>query len=138
MATREELRACTVPAIARLARSRDFRSAFAEVDCEPRHQIIIPALPDDTVGYVLDQLREAGGKAVLVLRTEEKLQIAALLPASPARIAVAEEDDTVTTVHEDCHVEMFFDYLAQVGTAVFRRCVAAKLVNQGPLQLTES
>jgi hypothetical protein len=125
------------PAIARLTLSRDFRCAFAEVADEPHHQTIIPALPDDTVGYVLDRLREAGGKAVLVLVMEEKLQIAALLPASPARIAVAEEDDTVTPVHEDCHVDMFFDYLAQVRTAIIKR-VAAKLLDQGPLQLTES
>jgi hypothetical protein len=97
--------------------------------------MIIPALPDDTVGYVLDRLREAGGMAVLVMLAEQGFQIAVLLPASPARIAVAEEDDTVIPVHEDCHVDMFFDYLAQVGTAIVKR-VAAKFVDQGPLQLT--
>ncbi len=134
MATREQLRARAVPVISRLARSRDFRSAFAELTNEPYDQTIIPALPDDTVGYVLDRLREAGGTAVLVLLTEQRLQIAVLLPASPARIAVAEEDDTVTPVHEDCHVDMFFDYLEDVGTAIIKR-VAAKLVDQGPLQL---
>lgn len=132
--TREERRLRAAPAIGRLIRSRDFRSAFAEVaDDDPHHQTIIPALPDDTVGYVLDRLREAGGKAVLVLLTEQTFQIAALLPASPARIAVAEEDDTVTPVHENCHVDMFFEYLARVGTMVVSR-VAAKLVAQGPLQ----
>jgi hypothetical protein len=68
-----------------------------------------------------------------VLLTKQKFQIAALLPASPARIAVAEEDDTLTPVHEDCHVDMFLDYLAKAGTVVVRR-VAAKLVDQGPLQ----
>lgn len=135
MATREQLRARTVPAIARLSRSRDFRSTFAEVTDEPRDQTIIPALPDDTVGYVLDRLREAGGTAVLVLLTERTLQIAALLPASDARIAVAEEDGSVTPVHEDCQVDMFFDYLTHVGTTVIKR-VAAKLVEHGPLQLT--
>jgi hypothetical protein len=138
VATREQLRARAVPVISRLARSRDFRSAFAELTNEPYDQTIIPALPDDTVGYVLDRLREAGGTAVLVLlteqRLEQRLQIAVLLPASPARIAVAEEDDTVTPVHEDCHVDMFFDYLADVGTAIIKR-VAAKLIDQGPLQL---
>ncbi|MGB6163609.1 MAG: hypothetical protein WBF75_13760 [Pseudonocardiaceae bacterium] len=134
MATREQLRARAVPVISRLARSRDFRSAFAELTNEPYEQTIILALPDDTVGYVLDRIREAGGTAVLVLLTEQRLQIAVLLPASPARIAVAEEDDTVTPVHEDCHVDMFFDYLEDVGTAVIQR-VAAKLVDQGPLQL---
>ncbi|MGH3826155.1 MAG: hypothetical protein ACRDQX_03125 [Pseudonocardiaceae bacterium] len=135
MDTREQRRARTVPAIARLARSRDFRSTFAEVANAPGDQTIIPALPDDTVGYVLDRLRDAGGTAVLVLMTEQTFRIAVLLPASDARIAVAAEDDTVTPVHEDCQVDMFFDYLAQVGTAIIKR-VAAKLVDHGPLQLT--
>jgi hypothetical protein len=36
-------------------------------------------------------------------------------------------------VHEDCHVDMFLDYLAQFGTVVIRR-VTAKLVDQGRLQ----
>jgi len=122
-----------VPAIARLVRSRDFRSAFAEAAYESHERTIIPALSDDTVGYVLDRLEDAGGNAVLVLLTEEKFQIAALLPASPARIAVAKEDGTLTPVHEDCHVDMFLDYLAQFGTVVIRR-VTAKLVDQGRLQ----
>lgn len=133
MVTREQLRLRAAPTIGRLVRSRDFRSAFAETANESHEQTIIPALPDDTVGYVLDRLRDAGGSAVLVLLTEEKFQIAALLPASAARIAVAEEDDTLTPVHEDCHVDMFLAYLAKVGTVVVRR-VAAKLVDQGPLQ----
>jgi hypothetical protein len=136
VATREQLRARTLPAIARLARSRDFRSTFAEVMNESSEQTIIPVLPDDTVGYVLDRVQEAGGSAVLVLLTETRFQIAALLPASEARIAVAEEDGTVTPMHEACRVDMFFDYLACVGTTVIKR-VAAKLVEQYPLQLTE-
>jgi hypothetical protein len=131
---REQLRARNLPAVARLARSRDFRATFAEVTTDSGQQTIILVLPDDTVGYVLDRLREAGGSAVLVLLTDEKLQIAALLPASPARIAVAEEDSTMTPMHEDSRVDMFFDYLTYVGTTVVRR-VAAKLVNEYPLQL---
>lgn len=134
MATREQRRANTVPAIARLARSRDFRSAFA-LTAGDRHQTIITALPDDTVGYVLDRLDDAGGVAVLVLLTDEALRIASLAPASEARMAVAAEDDQVTPVHPDSRVDMFFDYLERVGTAVARR-VAAQLVNHGPLQLT--
>ncbi|MGH3721105.1 MAG: hypothetical protein ACRDRI_20105 [Pseudonocardiaceae bacterium] len=41
----------------------------------------------------------------------------------------------MTVMHEDCQVDMFFDYLARVGTAIIKR-VAAKLVDHGPLQLT--
>jgi hypothetical protein len=48
---------------------------------------------------------------------------------------VAAEDDRMTPVHQDSRVDMFFDYLERVGTAVVRR-VAARLVDHGPLQLT--
>ncbi|MGH3872001.1 MAG: hypothetical protein ACRDSR_10895 [Pseudonocardiaceae bacterium] len=123
-----------MPAIARLARSRDFRSTFAEEAQEPHDQTIIPALADDTVGYVIDRLEEAGGTAVLVVLTGETFQIATLLPASDARIAVAVEDDTVPPVHENCQVSMLFDYLERVGTTVIKR-VAARLVDQGTFQL---
>lgn len=133
MATRAQLRARTVPAVARLARSRDFRSAFATA--VEHQQTIISVLPDDTVGYVLDRLDEAGGSGVLVLLTDDALRIASLAPASEARMVVAAEDDWATAVHQDSQVDMFFDYLERVGTAVVRR-VAARLVDHGPLQLT--
>ena len=133
MATRAQLRARTVPAVARLARSRDFRSVFATAG--ERQRTIISVLPDDTVGYVLDRLDEAGGSGVLVLLTDEVLRIALLAPASEARMVVAAEDDRATPVHQDSQVDMFFDYLERVGTAVVRR-VAARLVDHGPLQRT--
>lgn len=133
VATRAQLRARTVPAVARLARSRDFRSAFAKAG--ERQQTIISVLPDDTVGYVLDRLDEAGGSGVLVLLTDEVLRIASLAPASEARMVVAAEDDRATPVQQDSQVDMFFDYLERVGTAVVRR-VAARLVDHGPLQRT--
>jgi hypothetical protein len=126
---RAQLRARTVPTVARLARSRDFRSAFAPAG---GHQLtIISVLPDDTVGYVLDRLDESGGSpGVLVLLTDESLRIASLVPASEAPLAVAAEGDQVTRVHQDSRADMFFDYLEQVGTAVVRR-VAARLVDHG-------
>lgn len=132
--TREQLRTRMLPDISRLVRSRDFRSTFAEVFTNPQ-QTIIAALPDDTMGYVLDRLRDAGGTAVLVMPKGKHFEIAALAPASPARIAVAEEDDTLTQVNEACDVDLLFAYLKRVGTAVISR-VAAKLVDQGQLQLT--
>ena len=132
MATRAELRARTVPAVARLARSRDFRAALAPVG---GYQLtIISVLPDDTVGYVLDRLDEAGGSGVLVLLTEESLRIAVLEPASQARSLAAVEDNHLAMVHWDSRVDMFLDYLERVGTVVVRQ-VAARLINHGPLQL---
>jgi len=120
-----------VPAVARLARSRDFRSAFAPVG--ERRQAIIPVLADDTVGYVWDRLDDAGGSAVLVLLAGGALRIASLTPASEARIVVAAEDDQVLPVHRDSRVDLFLDYLERVGDAVVQR-VAARMVDHGPLQ----
>ena len=133
MATREQLRAQTVPAVARLARSRDFRSAFAPAG--ERQQTIISVLPDDTVGYVLDRLDDAGGVAVLVLLADGLLRIASLAPAPEARIVAAAEDDQVIPIHQDSRVDLFFDYLERVGTAVVRR-VAARLVDHGSSALS--
>lgn len=69
-----------------------------------------------------------------MLLTDEALRIASLAPASEARMTGAAEDDQVTPVHQDGRVDMFFDYLERVGTAVVRR-VAARLVDHGRLQL---
>lgn len=131
VATRAQLRARTVPVVARLARSRDFRSAFAAAG---NRQTIISVLPDDTVGYVLDRVDEAGGSAVLVLLTDEALRIATLGPESAARLDVAAADDRVSAVREDSRVDMFFRYLEWEGSVVVRR-VAAQLVDYGPLHL---
>jgi hypothetical protein len=134
VASREQRRAQTIPAVARLARSRDFRSTFAEVAAEPGKQTIISALPDDTLDYVFDRLRDAGGTAILVLLTNQTFHIATLQPASEARLEVAKEDGRVIEVHETCRVDMFFHCLEVLGATVVER-VAAKLVNHGPVQL---
>ena len=74
------------------------------------------------------------GTAVLVMPKGNDFEMAALTPASPARIAVGRRH-LVTQVNEACDVEMLFAYLNQVGTAGIRR-VAAKPVDHGQLQLT--
>lgn len=102
-----------------------------------------PWLPDDTLSYVFDRLQEAGGTAVLVLATKDdegadQFQIAALRPASDARIEVAKQDGSIADVNERCRVDMFFYCLVGMGgTAVIRR-VAAKLIDSGPLELAPS
>lgn len=129
MASREQQRAAAVPAIAQLARSPDFRSVFTIAG--GYQQVIIPALPDDTVRYVLDRLAEAGGRGVLVLVTEcGVMLVASLAPVSEARLGVAIDDEQVATVHPDVRVDMFFDYLQQVETVVVHRVTARLVDNQ--------
>lgn len=134
MATREQRRAMLVPSLARLSRTQDFRTAFAKVTGRSHQQTIIVALPDDRVGYVCDRLREAGGIAALAMLDGEVCRIAFLWPASPARLAVAEEDDTLAQLHEESTVDLFFDLLLFRRTLVIES-VAAQLADQCELQL---
>ena len=92
--------------------STDFRSAFAPAG--ERQQTIISVLPDDTVGYVLDRLDDAGRVAVLVLLADGLLRITPLAPAPEARIVVAAEDDQVLPIHQDSRADLFLDYLERV------------------------
>jgi hypothetical protein len=126
---REQQRALTVPAIARVTSSRDFRTQLAE--CLPGSataQTIIPTLPDDTMSYVWERLVEAGGSAVLALLDKGTLTLAVLSPASAARVALALEEDSDLSVSDDAPVDFFLYCLAQSrGSAVISR-VAARLV----------
>lgn len=83
----------------------------------------------------LDYVQEAGGTAVVAMAADDgTCKIAALWPASEARLAVAKEGDTITDVHEGTHVDMFFDYLTHIGTTAVVRRSTARLVSTGPLQ----
>jgi hypothetical protein len=78
---------------------------------------------------------ERGSVGALALVGDDQVaRLAIFWPATPAGVAVAEEDDNLAQVHRDSPVEMFFDYLARVHTAVVQ-CVTAQLVDQGELQL---
>lgn len=132
MATsRMRQRMATLPTIARLTRSRDYCKAF-EAALGSRYQPIITALPDDPLGYVFDLLDDEGGAAILAMLADGVVYLAALVPASQARLAVAIEDDRVTEVHRESQVDMFFELLGQGGPLVVRQ-TAARLVEQGPV-----
>ena len=88
------------------------------------------------MGYVFDHLHGAGSIGALALVKEDQVvRLAVFWPATPARVAVAKEDDNLAQIHRDSPVEMFFAYLSRVHTAVVQ-CVTAQLVDQDDLQLT--
>lgn len=124
----------TLPTVARLVGSRDYRRAF-EAILGSRQQTIITALPDDTFGYVRGLLADAGGSAILAMLDGDVVRLAALVPASDSRLVVAEEDDRVADVHDGSRVDMFFALLGQGGPLVVRTTVA-RLVDQGAVQLS--
>jgi hypothetical protein len=132
--TREDRRARAVPGLAKLVRSRDFRTSLAKTTGTGNAQTIIVVLPDDTMGYVFDRLRDAGSVGALALiESDEVSQLAIFWPATPARVAVAKEDDSMAHIHRASPVGMFFDYLERVHTTVVQ-CVTAQLVDRGDLQ----
>lgn len=130
MKTREQRRAELVPGLARITRSRDFRTSLGRASSEGNSLTIIPVLPDDTMGYVFDRLRDSGGRAVVAQQVDDGWDFAVMWPASPERVAVAREDDHVAQIHGNSPVEIFFSYLEKVRTAVIRE-VAAQLVEHG-------
>lgn len=79
---------------------------------------VIPALPDDTMGYVFDRLADAGGRGVVAMSSSDSFDLAVLWPATQARVTVALEDDQIAPVHRDSHVRMLFQHLHDVRSAV--------------------
>jgi hypothetical protein len=97
-----------VPRFARLLRGRDYRAIIAQVTgISDRHTIVV-ALPNDTMGYVFARLGESGGRGVVALGKDGSTELAVVGPTSPARLKVAQEDDSLVIVHPDISVDMFF------------------------------
>ena len=94
-----------------MLRKQDFRSEFAETSPSGEH-VFIPVLPDDTVGYVFDQVREAASPTYVVTRIENRVEVAMMVPARsltawPEAIAT----DTDCPVQRSSEVGMLFAYL---------------------------
>lgn len=134
---RARRRAAAVPLISKVLRSRDFRTSLAALPGGSRHQTVIPVLPDDPISYVHALLSEAGGTGVVALLEADRLRIAALFPASEARLEVATEDDVVIPIHDDITMSFVFDTLCHNGgVAVIERIAARLLAGDGDLQYT--
>jgi hypothetical protein len=130
VSSREQRRALLVPGLARITRSRDFLSELVEVDPSARASTIIAALPDDTMGYVWDRLKECeptSGPAALGVFENDEWRIALMWKASSARVEVAQEDRQFADIDDASEVSMFLDCLVQERTLVIRR-VAARLL----------
>jgi hypothetical protein len=102
---------------------------LAKVPGAGRDITVIPALPDDSMGYVLTRLQEAKQTGVIAMIQDGQVLCSAILfRASPARVEVAEEDDVVMKVHDDSTVDFFFHVLKETGRDVVVSRVAARLV----------
>lgn len=98
----------------------------------------IPVLPDDTMSYLWDRLRETTGAAlVAVERTEGRIgEIAAMVPATAERMTVALEDDQIVDVNDASTVEMFLTLMSSVGGGrdIVLRKTSVRLLDSESLQ----
>ncbi|WP_344029476.1 hypothetical protein [Pseudonocardia kongjuensis] len=87
---------------------------------------VIPALPEDRMSYVFGRLRTFENRAVVAMPcdNEDGYEFGLFWPATAERVVVAEEDDTITMVHEESTVEMFFEYLQTAHTIVIEKVAA--------------
>ena len=131
MADSDMERSLLVPGLARLLRARDFRSMIVETTGRSDRHTVIVGLPEDEIGYVFDRLADSGGVGVIATPSVAGGYLLAIVwPASPARLAVAAEDDKIATVDDRSTVGLFFDYLREAGQVVVGRQVTARLVDQ--------
>lgn len=133
---RAERRAKLVPALAKVTRRPEFRASMSGAAGPDGGLTIIPVLPDDTMGYVFDRLREADDRGVIAMHADSEWRIALTWPTTVARATVArDEDDNIAPVHRDCEVAMFFELLLRNPTLVTAEIVA-RLMPDSDLQLT--
>lgn len=124
-------RAGLVPEIARRFRSPEAREFLLAATGRNDHTII-PVMPDDTVKYTLDRLREASGRGLVVMLREDGrgFYCAIFLPPSPADVEEAEHQNNIINVREDCSVSMLFTCLRVTkGPMVIRRIAAVQLMD---------
>lgn len=124
MESREQRRAEFVRGVAKIMRSRDFRSALDTGTGRSDSHIVVVALPDDSMRYVFDHLAQAGGSGAVVLVQDGPIEMVTMRPASAAQVQVAQEDDGVARIHEDSPVDMFFECLRQARTLVIAQHTA--------------
>ncbi len=117
----------------RLLRQRDFRSDLRDTDSRGDH-VIIPALPQDTMGGFFDQLRAAGGTVYVAVLQGDEVAVIAMAIAHPPKHAAPSSDDC--PIHRHTEVKMVLDYLRARRSPL--RCYEAlpnvllELVDEGP------
>lgn len=99
-------------------RSKDFRSDASETSGSGEH-VIVPALPDDTMGQFFDQLRDAAGTIYVATLEGDEVALVSLSP-SPAPKHAAPSDDDICPVHRQSELMMVISYLRERRTPL--RC----------------
>jgi hypothetical protein len=115
-------------------RHPDFRDEFVPNDPSTGERVIIPALKDDTMGEIFDQLRETPGPAYVVLDGRDGLLIISLLPDSKGRHAAPEPPEPCP-IHRHSQIAMLVEYLRHYRQLTIRELapdVRVELVDDRP------
>ncbi len=91
-------------------RSKSFRSETLATAIGDH--VIVPALPDDTMASLFDQVRLTGGPVHVATLHDNALAVFAMVPCKPARHACPQADsDDEFPVNPDMSVGIVVDYL---------------------------
>jgi len=115
-------------------RHQDFRTELSMIGAGGDH-VLIPVLPDDTMGIVFDELRENPGPVYLLLQDKGGLAVISCRPVSHGRHAAKESDDDSCPIHRDTQISMVRKYLREYGQLVCREQapeVTVELINDLP------
>jgi hypothetical protein len=119
--------------VLRALRHRDFRNELRETGRSGDH-VVLPALPDDTMGTFFDQLRRSGGTIYIAVPEDEEITVLSLAQTPPRPHAESAEDDC--PIHRDTQIQMVVELL-RVIRAPLPCCEAApgvtlELVDEAP------
>jgi hypothetical protein len=91
-------------------RCKSFRSETLAT--ASNEHVIVPALPDDTMASLFDQVRLSGGPVHVATLHDNALAVFAMVPHKPARHAIPQtEPDDEFPVSPDMSVGILVDYL---------------------------
>ena len=108
MDARSRTRLVTTHAVMRALRNRDFRAGLPATNRDGQ-RVIIPALPDDTMGQFFDQLRIADATVYLAALDGDGVTIVTMEPLHEARHAAASDEDCLIYRHTE--FQMVVNYL---------------------------
>lgn len=120
MDTRSRSRLVVAHTVLRLLRRWDFRSDVSETNARGEH-VIIPALPDDTMGQFFDQLRVAEGTIYIATLEGDDVSVISMAPSPAPKHAAASSDDC--RIYRHTEVQMVVEYLRACRAPV--RCYEA-------------
>jgi hypothetical protein len=110
MDAKQRQRLAVAHRVLQATRSKQFRSETLATSTGDH--VFIPALPDDTMGMLFDQLRAANGPIHVAVIDNDQLMILAMVPVKPGKHAEPDVDpDDNFPVGPEVPVGILLDYL---------------------------